>query len=143
MYGVADEYGPELVAQGLLKVMDIFSGLKTYEVVVEEAGKQLSGPGQDAEDLGGREWTVKEEPGPARPAELAKLAAKREEVVVVDPDQVAGPQDVYEGGGVLSVYAAVHPVAVMANGGPVGEAVKDRPEGAVGEDIVEALDLVS
>ena len=85
---------------------------------------------------------MKEEPDPARPAELAKLAAKGEEVEVLDPDQVAGPQEVYEGGGVLSVYAAVHPVAVMANGGLVGEAVKDRPEGAVGEDVVEALNFV-
>ena len=35
VYGVADESGPKLVAQGLLKVMEIFLGLKTYEVVVE------------------------------------------------------------------------------------------------------------
>ena len=44
---------------------------------------------------------MKEEPDPARPAELAKLAAKREEVEVMDPDQVAGPQEVYERGGVF------------------------------------------
>ena len=58
--------------------MKIFRGLKTYKVVVEKAGKQLSGPRQDAEDLGGRKGHVKEESDPARPTELAKLAAKGE-----------------------------------------------------------------
>ena len=62
---------------------------------------------------------------------------------VLHPHLVAGPQKVYEGGGVLSVYVAVHMVAVMVNGGLVGEAVKDRPEDAVGEYVVETLDFVS
>ena len=48
--------------------MEIFRGLKTYEIVVEETGKQLSGPRHDAEDFGGREGDVKEEPDLARPA---------------------------------------------------------------------------
>ena len=86
---------------------------------------------------------MKEEPDLARSAELAKLEAKGEEVEVVDPDQVSGPEKAYEGGGVLSIYAAVRVVTVMAKGSLVGEAVKDRPEGAVGEDVVEALDFVS
>ena len=122
--------------------MEIFRSLKTYEVVVEEAGKQFFCPGHDAEYLGGREGDVKEEPDPARPAELAKLEAKGEEVEVVDPDEVSGFKEVNERGGVLSVYAAVYAVAVMAESSLVGEAVKDWPEGAVGEYVVEAINFV-
>ena len=141
-HGVADDCGAELVAQSLLKVTEIFGGLETYKVVFEKTCKQLSGPGQDAEDLGGREWDVKEEPYLARPAELAKLATEGQQVEVVDPDHVVRAQEIYEESGVLSVYAAVHPVAVMAYGRLVREAVKKRPERAVGEDVVEALDLI-
>ena len=73
--------------------MEILGSLKAYEVVVEETGKQVSCPRKDAEDLGGREGNVKEEPDLARPAELAKLEAKGKEVEVMDPDEVPGTEE--------------------------------------------------
>ena len=85
---------------------------------------------------------MKEEPYLARPAEFAKFAAERQEMVVVDPDQIAGDQQVYESGGVLPVYGAIHGVAVVDDGGLVREAVEQRPDGAIGEDVVEALDFI-
>ena len=122
--------------------MGILAGLQADNVVVEEAGEELSGPREDAEDFRRWERAVKEEADFARPAEFSELSTQGEKVVVVDPDQVTGSQEVDEGGGVLAVDASVHLVAVVADGCLAGEGVEERPECLVREDVVEVLDFI-
>ena len=85
---------------------------------------------------------MKEEAVFAGPAELPEFSAQGEKVVVVDPDQVAGSQEVDEGGSVFAVNAAVDRVAFVADDCLVREGVEERPEGLVREDVVEVLDLI-
>ena len=78
---------------------------------------------------------------PVHPSFLSSRP-KGEKVVVVDPDQVSGPQEVGEGGGVFAVNAAVDLVAFVADGCLAGEGVEERPESLVREDVVEVLDFI-
>ena len=63
-------------------------------------------------------------------------------MVVVDPHQVVGLQQIYEGVGILPVYAAVHPVAIMIDDGLARKTVKERPESLIREVVAESLHFI-
>ena len=83
---------PSSSPMGLFQVVGVLAGLKAHEIVCKKTGEELPGPGEDAEDLGGRERTMQKEACLAFPAELSEGVAEREEVVVVDPDEVIGAE---------------------------------------------------
>ena len=99
-------------------------------------------PREYGEDVRRRKWNVKEEAHFAAPTQLTQLFAHVEQVVVVDQHQVVLPQHGEERFGEAAVDAAVGAVGVVAYDHVLGEAVQQRPQGAVGEAGVEEADVV-
>ena len=63
------------------------------------------------------------------------------ELIVVDPDEVAGPPDARDGVGELLVDRAVHLPLLRVRGDAIEQVVKERPEDGVGEAVVVAAHL--
>ena len=62
-----------------------------------------------------------------------------DEVVVVDPDDVVGPQDLGELGGKVLVHAEIAGEVAAGEFGQVDAIVQDRPQHPIGEAVVVFL----
>ncbi len=69
----------------------------------------------------------------------AQHLAEQEEVVVLHPDDVVGPQERHQAGGEALVDAAVALFEAAVEVGQVEAVVQRRPQGAVGEACVELV----
>jgi hypothetical protein len=79
---------------------------------------------------------VEEESDRVGHAQLAQFPAERDQVVVVDPDQVVGPQQRRKRGGEATVDPGVAGVERAVVGGQVGAEMEYRPERRVGVAVV-------
>ena len=116
--------------------------MDTDQVVRQHRSKDVSRPGQNGKDVGSREGNVKEKTQLASPSQASELIANEEQVVVVNPDEIVVVKHGRQGGCVPSIYAPVRPVSVRTYPCALNEAVKDWPESAVGEAVVEEIDFV-
>ena len=89
---VADLGAAKLLDQRVHQVAGVAASLQAHKVVDEEVLQQLPRPRQDREGVDGRKRDVQEEADLSRPTELSKCGGEREEVEVVDPQGVVGPQ---------------------------------------------------
>ena len=126
----AQEAGPEVLEVGV--------GLEGHEVRAQEAAQHLVAPGQDAQQLRGREGDVQEEPDARLGGDVAEHARQQHQVVVVDPHRVPGLQ-------VLEDRVAEAPVRGHVGRPQLGvvvearrEGMEERPEGLVRVALVEA-----
>jgi hypothetical protein len=97
---------------------------------------------QGGDQLARRPRHVEEEADRVLDPLPAQVAAERDQVIVLDPDQVAGLDQGREGLG----EAAVDPRIALAErpvvGGQVDAVVEQRPQGPVGEAVVVLVDVL-
>src|SRR5690606_15209800 len=132
------EQGPDAVEE----IASVALGLEADRVELQQAAEDIEAPGQLEENLQRRERRVQEEAGLDVQAQLAHVRRQRHQVVIVDPDEVAGLGDVGHGlREALVDLAVAAPVAGLEIA--VGEEiVEQRPDDFVGEAEVEALHVV-
>ena len=141
----------DLVAVGLVphplphQAHEVLGGageLEADQVGAEQALEDLAPPRQLAEQLGRRERDVQVEADPQVGAQLAQHRGHQLELVVLHPhDRALG--GVLRGGvgeALVDRHVGVPPLAVELRLGH--EVVVERPEGGVGEALVELLDLL-
>ncbi len=144
--GEVDEVAVGLVPDPLAdqpdEVLRAAGQLEADQVGAEQPLEDLAAPGQLLEELGRRERDVQEEADVEVGAQLAEHLRHQLQLVVVHPDGRALGRPV---GGVLG-EAPVHrdvrvpPLPVELRLGD--DVVVERPQGGVGEALVEALDLL-
>ncbi len=123
------------------KVMGVIVGMKSHQVGAQKPTEDLFPPGQKPEDFEGRKWDMKEK-ADGRPGQpLAKQGGQEHQMVIMDPDLIAGPDD-FEG------FAAEFLIDPLV-GGPVtlvvdgvsGKIMEQRPDRLVGEPMVIIINL--
>ena len=116
--------------------------LEADQVGAEQSLEDLAAPRQLAEELGGRERDVEVEADPQVGAELAQHLRHQLELVVLHPDggALGGDLGGRLGEALVDRDVGVPPLAVELRLGD--EVVVERPQGAVGEALVELLDLL-
>ncbi len=133
---------PDPLADQPDEVLRAAGQLEADQVGAEQALEDLPPPRQLLEELGRRERDVQEEPDVEVGSQLAEHLRHQLQLVVVHPDGRALGRPV---GGVVG-EAPVHrdvrlpPLAVELRLGD--DVVVERPEGRVGEALVEPLDLL-
>ncbi len=113
-------------------------GLESDVVGAEDSQEELLAARQDAEDLRGRERYVEEEPDRYVGIRLSEEAREKHEVVVVNPDEISGPETTEHG--VPKALVGLD-VGLPASRGELqkrGELVEEGPERLVGVALVEA-----
>ena len=116
--------------------------LEADQVGAEQPLEDLAAPRQLAEQLGGRERDVEVEADPQVGAQLAQHLRHQLELVVLHPDGgvLGGDLGGALGEALVDPDVGVPPLAVELRLGH--EVVVERPQGAVGEALVELLDLL-
>ncbi len=146
LVGQVDQLAVGLVTDPLAdephEVLGAAGQLEADEVGAEQALEDLAAPGQLLEQLGRREGDVQEEADVEVGPELAQHLRDELELVVVHPDGGALRRPVGGMGGEPPVDGdvGVPPLAVELR--LRHRVVVERPEGGVGEPLVEALDLL-
>ena len=97
------------VGQRCREVPEIRRCMEADQVGAEHALQQPVARGQRAEQLLGRKRDVEEEPDPGSGQAFAQEAGEQEELVVVNPDHVAGPvvRGDHVGEGLVGLHVAV------------------------------------
>ena len=102
-------------------------GLRADEIVGAEVGEQTPGLRQRLEQRGRRERHVQEEADPLAAAGGPQRSGEGEEVEIVHPDAIVGPQQRREQGGEARVDGAPGLVVVTAELGKPHAPVQQRP----------------
>jgi len=108
-------------------VKDVGDGVEADERRAEHALQELAPPRQQPEDLGRGERHVQEEADRGVRQLLSHQARHQSELVVVDPDQVARPVLLDDGGGEAGVDLLVGLPAFGRQRQPVELVVEQRP----------------
>ena len=144
--GQVDQLSVGLVADPLAdephEVLGAAGQLEADQVGAEQALEDLAAPGQLLEQLGRREGDVQEEADVEVGPELAQHLRDELELVVVHPDRGALRRPVGGVGGEPPVHRDVGVPPLPVELRLRHHVVVERPEGGVGEPLVEALDLV-
>ncbi len=125
-----------LAGDVVLKGQAVGVSLEADQVVVAERLEQVVMRRDGGEDFRRRKRDVQEEADAVAHAKLAAGFGEGDQVVVVDPDDVVGPEQRHE---LLGQHGVDPPVAVVflaAVAGQVDAVVKDRPQRGVGEAAV-------
>jgi hypothetical protein len=126
------------VGEGGGEVAEIGGGVEADQVGAEEALEELSAGREGSEQLLGGERDVEEEPDPRLRQPAADQSRQQQELIVVDPDQVAGPVLRHHHLGELLVGLDVGVPVAGLEGDLVQEIVEQGPEDPVGEALVIA-----
>ena len=137
---VGERVADPLAVQVVVEIAQVVAGLEAEQVVRAHRLDQLVVPRQGDVDFGCGEWDMQEEADPALHAEPAQLLAHRDQVVVVHPDQVVVAQIGIKLLGEQLVDLAVGHVPVAIEARQVEAVVEQRPQRAVGEAAVVALE---
>src|SRR5262245_37184198 len=78
------------------KIRRIDLGLEPNEVVMAKRGDQLIVIWQRREDFRRREWNVNKKPDLVVMPAVAQRLGERHEMIVMDPDDVVGPQQFFK-----------------------------------------------
>ena len=139
---IAQHLAPGLVHHIAVEGLQPVASLEADQVVVEQAFHQLAVMGQGGQQLPPRPGDVQEEAYPVAAAHLAQLPRQRDQVVVVHPDDVVGPDQRAHRLG----ETAVHPLIALAERafivGQVDTVVKQRPQHGVSVAVVVFLDVL-
>ena len=146
LVGQVDQLAVGLVTDPLAdephEVLGAAGQLEADQVGAEQALEDLAAPGQLLEQLGRREGDVQEEADVEVGPELAQHLRDELELVVVHPDGGALRRPVGGVGGEPPVDRDVGVPPLPVELRLRHHVVVERPEGGVGEPLVEALDLL-
>src|SRR5690606_11054984 len=107
LYSVAVHLVAELVLDIMLQIAEVGVGLETDDVEVEQGFNQPAMLRHRSHDLRWREGDVQEEADALGAAALAQLRGKRDQMIIVDPDDVIRLQDGKQCIGELAVHTAI------------------------------------
>ena len=99
--------------------------------------------GQRGEQIGRRERDMQEEADLVLDAALAQRLGERQEVIVVHPDHVVGPQESLQPVGEHLVDAEIAGHVAAGELHEIEPVVQDRPQHPVGEAVVEFLEVAA
>ena len=124
------------------EVAEVGGGVKADQVGAEQAFEELSAGRKGSEQLLGGKRDVEKEPDPRIRQPATEQPRQQQELVVVDPDQVAGPvlRRHHLGELLVGLHVGV-PIAGLERD-LVEQVVKQRPEHPVGVALVVAGDEV-
>ncbi len=121
----------EQAEHGRREVAHERGGVEADEIGAEHSLEELLALRQQAEDLGGGERDVEEEPDPRVGDQLAQEGREEHELVVVDPDEVARPVLLRDELREPLVDRGVRVVVADLLGEPRDRVVEERPEDRV------------
>ncbi len=134
---------PEHLGDRGREVVAVLGDVEADQIGAQHALQDRGAPGQDAEDLGRRKRDVQEEADAGLGQLLADHGRGQGQLVVVDPDQVAGAMAAHDLVGEAAVDGPVDlPLALGVEPDLVEQVVEQRPQHAVREAVVVARDLV-
>src|SRR5688572_24891825 len=122
---------------------EIALGLESEHVVAGEVANQFRVRRQDAQRFDVRKRNVQKESNRYSDAELAQSRAQRNQVIVVNPDEIVGPQQGQKLARKLSVDVLVCIALLRTKAELAGHVVKYRPQGAIRETVVVALEFLA
>ena len=117
-------------------------GLETDQVVMAERWDQLIVIWQRREDFWRREWNVDEEPDLVVMPAIAQRLGERHEMIVVDPDDVVGPQQLFKMTGEILVDAYIAAEVATCEFGEIEPIMQNWPQHTVRKTVVEFLVVV-
>ena len=133
---VAHDAAAGLVDDVVEEGAQVVLGLEADHVVGAQRPDQGCMARQGGEDFHRRERGVQEEPhGPGYPR-AAQLFTHRDEVVIVDPDQVLRIDQAYQFLGEDGVDLQIARVVLLTECRQVETVVEERPKGTIGETVV-------
>ena len=124
------------------EVRGVARRLETDHVCAEHAVEDLAAPRQHAKDVGGGKRRVQEEPDPRLGNARADQRRRQQQVIVVNPDDVA--RLVLREHQVRKAFVdgAVGLKVRQRDGQAIEQVVQDRPQHAVADAVVVAADVV-
>ncbi len=126
----------------ILETAEIVLGLEAQQVVVEQRAHQRLVVRQRRENLRRRKWRVEEEPEPVARTQPAQFRGQRDQVEIVDPDQVRRPQQPRERRGKAAVDAPIGLEVGMMILRQVDAKMEERPQAAIREVVVVPLEVL-
>ena len=133
---------PAFVGDVAGEIRGIDFGLEADQIVVAERRNQLIVIGQRRENFRRREWNVDEKADLVVVAAIAQRLGQRNQMIVVHPDHVVGPQQFFKMRGEILVDAEITAEVAAREFGKIEPVMQDRPQHAVGETVVEFLIVV-
>ena len=121
------------------EISGIALGLEADHVVLQQQRDELLVVGQGRQHLRRRHRDMKEEADPVGMAAAAQRVRDRDEVIVMDPDQVVGFDDLFEFGREMIVHPHVSGEIAPRELGEIEPEMQDRPQHPVGEAVVVFL----
>jgi hypothetical protein len=121
------------------EIADVGFGLESDKVVLEEQGKQPFMVGQHGHDFRRRERDVQEEADAVGVTALAELLGDRDQVIVVNPDDVVRLEDLRKLAGEVAVHSEIAGEVAAGELGQIDAIMQDRPQHPVGEAVVVFL----
>ena len=128
-----------LASQIGAQVSAVRLGLEADQVEEGEAAHELLVHGQGRQELAGRQGRVQKKAHPVADAEPTQFLAERNQMVIMDPDDVVGPQHAGQLSGKVRVDAPIAGVIPALEVDEIDAVVKKRPERGVGEAVVILL----
>jgi hypothetical protein len=129
---------PELLAlprlgEAIGEVLDVALGLEADQIVRLERRQKLPAARHRRPHVGGRPRNMEEEADAVAQPLAAELLGKRDQMVVVHPDQVVGTDLAAEDTGEAAIDPEVAVEILLAEFHEVRPVVQERPQGPVGE----------
>ena len=124
------------------EISRIALGLKTDDVVFEQQRNELLVVGQRRQNLGWRERNVQEEADAIGMAAPPQRGGDRDQVVVVNPDQIVLVDHLFQFGGEVLVDAEIAAQIAAREFREIKPVMQDRPQHAIGEAVVIFLIVV-
>ena len=124
------------------EVFAIVFGLKTDQIIVGEAAKDLPVMRQGLQNVGRRTRRMKEKSDGVAMAARPQLASQQHQVIIVHPDDVILPEQRAQ---TVGEHAVDPDIAAGVGAGvflQIDPVVKDRPQDAIGEAVVIFLNVV-
>ena len=118
------------------EIADVGFRLQSHQIVLQQQRQQPLVVGQNGDDFRRGEGDMQEEADAVGETALAKLLRDRDQVIVVDPDEVVGLEDLRQLGGEMLVHPEIAGQVAAIELGQVDAIMQHRPQHAVGEAVV-------
>jgi hypothetical protein len=110
--GVLIEIAANFTAYGFHKVATILLGVKAQEIVNEHVLKEFSSPRVGGQDIHRWKRCVKKEPNIFCPPQGTELSSERNQMIVMDPNEIAFTQKRDKTGGKVLIDLLIGPVFI-------------------------------
>ena len=138
---VAELVADAFATQAAGEILEVVVGLEADEIVMREPAHDLLMHRHGEEHIGRRPGDVQEEADLVLEAHLAQFGGQRDQMVVVDPDDVVRLDQRRQPVGEEAVDAEIAGHFLAAIFGKIQPVMADRPENTVGKAVVIFLDV--